>query len=349
LRALAAAHFNTPMLARTHGQPATPTRFGKEMAVFVERLTAQRRLLCDVPFQCKFAGATGQFNAHHVAVPSRPGGDGGDDANWPRFADELCRTAFDLERQQFTTQIAHYDMLAAVFDALRRINVVLIDFARDMWQYVSLGYLRQRVVAGEVGSSAMPHKVNPIHFENAEGNAGVANALFAHLSAKLPVSRLQRDLTDSTVLRNIGVPLAHTLLALRSLSTALARVDVNEQRLAADLHRNYAVVSEAVQTVLRRERYEQPYEAVKALTRTGDAHEIGDEHMEAFVDGLEGVGDDVKAELKAVTPMTFLGTLPDDEERLAEMGLLDAVCAANAAAATAAAADSTGGAVESKN
>ena len=284
-----------PMLARTHGQPASPTRLGKEIAVFVERLEKQLAMLQAVPFAAKFGGATGNFNAHHVAYPA---------VDWVDFGNYFVNHVLGLSRSQFTTQIEHYDMMAAVMDALKRLNTILIDLNRDVWTYVSMDYFKQRIKAGEVGSSAMPHKVNPIDFENSEGNLGIANAIFEHLAAKLPISRLQRDLTDSTVLRNLGVPLAHTVVALRALLRGLEKLELNEAALRADLENNWAVVAEAIQTILRREAYPQPYEALKALTRNNQkitAAAIGD-----FIEKLE-ITETLKAELRAVTPFNYVG------------------------------------------
>ncbi len=286
-----------PMLARTHGQPASPTRFGKELLVFVERLDRAIRMVRAVPHTGKFGGATGNFNAHHVAFPA---------VDWCAFADGLL-AHLGLERQQYTTQIEHYDDLAALLDALKRINVILINLCRDMWTYISMEYLKQKIDHKQVGSSAMPHKVNPIDFENAEGNLGVANALLEHLSAKLPVSRLQRDLTDSTVLRNLGVPFAHSLVAFKSIARGLSKLLLNEERIRADLTDNYVVVSEGLQTVLRREGFDRPYETLKDLTRT-NTH-ITQAAIEAFIDKLN-VSDSVKRELKAITPFTYTGILP---------------------------------------
>ncbi len=286
---------NVPMLARTHGQPASPTMLGKEIMVFVERLEGQIDQLLNIPFAAKFGGATGNFNAHHVAFGN---------IDWVQFGNDFVEKKLGLERMQYTTQIEHYDNLAAQFDALKRINTILIDFCRDVWQYVSMEYFRQKVKAGEVGSSAMPHKVNPIDFENAEGNLGIANALYEHLSAKLPVSRLQRDLTDSTVLRNIGVPMSHSFLALRSLEKGIGKLVLNQDKMKDDLERNWAVVAEAIQTVLRRENYPQPYEALKALTR-GKAS-ITKQDIHEFVDTLK-VNAKVKKELKAITPHNYTG------------------------------------------
>ncbi|GAA4307469.1 adenylosuccinate lyase [Compostibacter hankyongensis] len=295
LKAQAGAWDNIPMLARTHGQPASPTRLGKEFRVFIERLEGQLEQLERIPFSAKFGGATGNFNAHHVAFPQ---------VDWIKFANRFVQRDLGLQRMQHTTQIEHYDNLAAQFDALKRINTILLDLCRDIWTYISMDYFKQKIKKDEVGSSAMPHKVNPIDFENAEGNLGIANALYEHLSAKLPVSRLQRDLTDSTVLRNIGVPLAHTLLALNSIRKGLGKLILNKERLEADLEDNWAVVAEAVQTVLRREQYPRPYEALKALTR-GGAH-ITRETMHRFIDGLK-VNAALKKELKKITPHNYTG------------------------------------------
>lgn len=287
-------HARIPMLARTHGQPASPTRLGKELEVFVERLDAQLRLLNAVPFSCKFGGATGNFNAHHAAYP---------EMDWVKLADRFCES-LGLRRQRFTTQIEHYDDLAALFDAMRRINTILIDLCRDVWQYISLGYFRQRTKAGEVGSSAMPHKVNPIDFENAEGNLGIANALFTHLSEKLPVSRLQRDLTDSTVTRNIGVPMAHTHIALHAMLKGLGKLQVDEAALRADLDEQWAVVAEGIQTILRRAGYDQPYERLKDLTRGKSRIDQAD--IAAFIEKLDTT-EDVKRQLRAITPHNYTG------------------------------------------
>jgi adenylosuccinate lyase len=284
-----------PMLAHTHGQPASPTRLGKEIMVFAERLEAQMDQVRQVPFSAKFGGATGNFNAHHVAYP---------DVNWPEFGNRFVQEALGLRRSQYTTQIEHYDNLAAYFDGLKRLNTILIDFSRDVWQYVSMGYFKQKIKAGEVGSSAMPHKVNPIDFENAEGNLGIANAVLEHLSAKLPISRLQRDLTDSTVLRNIGVPLSHILIALKSLERGIGKLELNEAALRHHLEENWAVVAEGIQTVLRREGYPQPYEALKDLTRKNE--KITEQTISNFIDTLQ-VSDAVKAELKKITPYTYTG------------------------------------------
>lgn len=284
-----------PMLARTHGQPASPTTVGKEFNVFVERLTTQTALMFSVPMTCKFGGATGNFNAHKVAYPR---------VDWITFADDFCRNALDLHRQETTTQIEHYDNLAALFDALKRICTIFIDFSRDIWAYVSMEYFKQTIKAGEVGSSAMPHKVNPIDFENAEGNLGIAIALFEHLSAKLPVSRLQRDLTDSTVCRNIGLPFAHTLIAMQSLSKGLNKLILNEEKIHDDLEANWVIVAEAIQTILRRECYPDPYGKLKELTRTGQ--KIGKSQLHEFIDTLK-VSKEVKKELKAITPFNYIG------------------------------------------
>ena len=285
---------DVPMLAHTHGQPATPTRLGKEFGVFRSRLEEQIAQLCAIKYPAKFGGATGGMNAHRVAYPS---------VDWPAFADSFV-AGLGLRRSSPTTQIEHYDNLAAVFDCMRRINTVLIDLCRDVWTYISMEYFHQKVIAGEVGSSAMPHKVNPIDFENAEGNLGMADAVLTFLSLKLPVSRMQRDLTDSTVLRNMGVPVSHGLIALASLKKGLGKLILNREALDADLHRNWAVVAEALQTILRREGYPHPYEALKALTRTGAA--IEEKTISDFIDGLD-VPDTVKDEMRAVTPWTYTG------------------------------------------
>ena len=295
LEVLAREWKDIPMLARTHGQPASPTRLGKEILVFIERLEDQVELLIQVPFSAKFGGATGNFNAHYVAFP---------DKDWAKLGDEFVEGTLGLQRQQYTTQIEHYDNLAAHFDAIRRINTILIDFCRDIWTYVSMDYFKQKVKKGEIGSSAMPHKVNPIDFENAEGNLGVANALFEHFAAKLPVSRLQRDLTDSTVLRNIGVPFAHTILALKSIEKGLDKLVLNKERLIQDLENNWAVVAEAIQTVLRRENYPKPYEALKELTRGQEG--ITKQSIHSFIDGLK-VSATLKKELKKITPFNYTG------------------------------------------
>jgi adenylosuccinate lyase len=299
LKKTARQWMDIPMLARTHGQPASPTRLGKEIMVFAERLEQQVSLMQVIPYSCKFGGATGNLNAHVVAYPK---------TDWILFANRFCADKLGLQRQQYTTQIEHYDHFAAHFDALRRINTILVDFCRDVWTYVSMEYFRQQVKKGEVGSSAMPHKVNPIDFENAEGNLGLANALFEFLSAKLPISRLQRDLTDSTVLRNIGVPFSHTVLAIKSIEKGLGKLLLNEDAIARDLNANWAVVAEAIQTILRRANYPNPYEALKELTR-GNA-EINRETLHAFISGLK-VSKEVKKELKAVTPFNYVGVLPE--------------------------------------
>ena len=286
---------DVPMLARTHGQPASPTTLGKEFMVFVERVEKQLAMLHDIAVPAKFGGATGNFNAHHVAYPA---------VDWIAFANRFVGNTLGLTRSQYTTQIEHYDNLAALFDALKRIDTILIDLCRDMWTYISMEYFKQRIKAGEIGSSAMPHKVNPIDFENAEGNLGIANALYEHLAGKLPVSRMQRDLTDSTVLRNVGVPVAHTLLAVASLMKGLGKVILNEEALRRDLDDNWAVVAEGIQTVLRRAGYPSPYEALKALTRT-NTH-ITAEAIAAFIAGLD-VSEEVKAELRAITPASYTG------------------------------------------
>ncbi|WP_400190130.1 adenylosuccinate lyase [Hymenobacter sp. B81] len=295
LRAFAAEWQAVPMLARTHGQPASPTRLGKEIEVFIARLDAQLRLLRQVPFGAKFGGATGNFNAHHVAYPG---------VDWHQFGTRFVNEQLGLSRSYPTTQIEHYDHLAATCDGLKRLNTILIDLCRDVWQYISLGYFRQQIKAGEVGSSAMPHKVNPIDFENAEGNLGLANAVLEHLAAKLPISRLQRDLTDSTVLRNLGVPLGHTLLSLTALQRGLGKLALDPAALHRDLEQNWAVVAEAIQTILRREAYPDPYNALKGLTRTGEA--ISARTLQGFIDGLD-VPDAVKAELRAITPHSYVG------------------------------------------
>ena len=284
-----------PMLARTHGQPASPTRLGKEIFVFVDRLTQQIKLLETVPFAAKFGGATGNFNAHHAAYPH---------IDWIAFGNRLVNEALGLQRSRVTTQIEHYDHMAAFFDGVKRINTILLDLCRDLWAYISMDYFKQTIKKGEIGSSAMPHKVNPIDFENAEGNLGIANALLEHLSAKLPISRLQRDLTDSTVTRNIGVPLGHTLIALKSLKRGLDKLILNEDALKKDLDNNWAVVAEGIQTVLRREGYPKPYEALLALTRT---HAVIDQAaIVAFIDTLD-VAEGVKKELLAITPQSYTG------------------------------------------
>jgi len=287
--------WNVPMLAKTHGQPASPTNLAKEFKVFVERLNGQLSLLKQVPHSCKFGGATGNLNAHLVTFP---------DMDWKAFANEFCDSKLGLVRQQYTTQIEHYDNMGAMFDAIKRLNTILIDLCRDVWMYVSMEYFKQQIKAGEVGSSAMPHKVNPIDFENAEGNLGMANAILEHLSQKLPVSRLQRDLTDSTVLRNIGVPLGHVAIAISSITRGLGKLIINQAAIDADLEANWAVVAEAIQNILRREAYPSPYEALRDLTRTNEA--MTKERIHTFIDGLSTT-DAIKAELKTVTPFSYTG------------------------------------------
>ena len=286
---------NVPMLAKTHGQPASPTRLGKEIMVYVYRLEEQLRSLKETPVTAKFGGATGNFNAHHVAYPQY---------DWREFGNSFVSEKLGLEREQYTTQISNYDWLAAIFDAMRRINTIVIDLDRDFWMYISMDYFKQKIKAGEVGSSAMPHKVNPIDYENSEGNLGIANAVLQFLAAKLPVSRLQRDLTDSTVLRNVGVPMGHALIAFSSTLKGLRKLILNEQKLQEDLDNTWAVVAEGIQTILRREAYPNPYETLKALTRTNE--KMTAETIAAFIDTLE-VSDDVKAELRAITPATYTG------------------------------------------
>ncbi len=295
LEGLASQWQDVALLAHTHGQPASPTRLGKEIMVYVSRLKSQLELLKATPVSGKFGGATGNFNAHSVAFPQ---------VDWNSFARSFLSEKLGLVREYPTTQISHYDNMAALFDAVRRVNTILLDLDRDMWMYISMNYFKQRIKAGEVGSSAMPHKVNPIDFENSEGNLGLANAVLAHLSQKLPVSRLQRDLTDSTVLRNVGVPLAHSLIAIASTAKGLGKLLLNEEAIARDLQQNYAVVAEGIQTILRREGYPNPYETLKALTRVNTA--ITPEIVNDFIDTLE-VSDDVKAELRAITPMNYTG------------------------------------------
>lgn len=284
-----------PMLAKTHGQPASPTRLGKEIRVFAYRLEKQIELLKQVPVSGKFGGATGNFNAHRVAFPDR---------DWRAFAKKFLNESLGIEREEWTTQISNYDNLAALFDAMARINTIMIDLDRDMWQYISMEYFKQKIKAGEVGSSAMPHKVNPIDFENSEGNLGLANAILNHLAGKLPVSRLQRDLTDSTVLRNVGVPLAHMMIALHSTLKGLHKLLLNEAAISRDLDNMWNVVAEAIQTILRREGYEKPYETLKALTRTNS--KVDAESIASFIDTLK-VSDAVKEELKAITPHNYTG------------------------------------------
>jgi len=295
LKELAMEWKDVPMLARTHGQPASPTRLGKEILVFVERLEEQMRQLFNIPFAAKFGGATGNYNAHHVAYPN---------VDWKKFGTQFVEEGLGLHHSFPTTQIEHYDHFAAFFDALKRINTIIIDLDRDIWTYVSMDYFKQKIKAGEIGSSAMPHKVNPIDFENSEGNLGIANAIFEHLSAKLPVSRLQRDLTDSTVLRNIGVPIGHTLIAFEATLKGLNKLLLNEDKFAEDLEKNWAVVAEAIQTILRREGYPNPYEALKGLTRTNAA--ITKASIHEFI-GILDVSDTIKAELLAISPSNYVG------------------------------------------
>lgn len=295
LKSLSQEWKDIPMLARTHGQPASPTRLGKEIGVFVQRLEEQLRLLFNVPFAAKFGGATGNFNAHHVAYPQ---------IDWKMFGTKFVEETLGLHHSFPTTQIEHYDHMAAFFDGLKRINNILIDLDRDIWTYVSMDYFKQKIKEGEIGSSAMPHKVNPIDFENSEGNLGMANALFEYLSSKLPISRLQRDLTDSTVLRNIGVPMGHTLIGFESTRKGLSKLLLNSAKLEEDLENNWAVVAEAIQTILRREGYPQPYEALKGLTRTNTA--INKKTIADFIDTLN-VTDDIKKELKHISPSNYSG------------------------------------------
>ncbi len=286
---------DVPMLARTHGQPASPTRLGKELQVFVYRVQEQLKLLKDMPCSAKFGGATGNFNAHHVAYP---------DFDWKAFGNQFVNEFLGLEREQFTTQISNYDYHSAIYDNLKRINTIFIDLDRDVWTYISMNYFKQKLKEGEVGSSAMPHKVNPIDFENSEGNLGIANALFSFLADKLPISRLQRDLTDSTVIRNIGVPLAHTVIGFKSLLNGLNKLQLNKEAFAKDLEENWAVVAEAIQTVLRRENYPQPYEALKKLTRVNTA--ITEQVIKDFIEALD-VSDAVKEELRQISPSNYTG------------------------------------------
>ena len=286
---------NVPMLAKTHGQPASPTRLGKEIMVFVYRLEEQLRALKDTPITAKFGGATGNYNAHHVAYPQY---------DWREFGNQFVSEKLGLEREQWTTQISNYDWLGAIFDAMRRINTIIIDLDRDFWMYISMEYFKQKIKAGEVGSSAMPHKVNPIDFENSEGNMGIANAVLGFLAQKLPVSRLQRDLTDSTVLRNVGVPMGHAMIAIQSTLKGLRKLILNEDKLQEDLDNTWAVVAEAIQTILRREAYPNPYEALKALTRTNQ--KMTEQTIHEFIQGLE-VSDEVKEELMAITPSNYTG------------------------------------------
>ncbi len=298
LNTLGTQWMDVPVLAHTHGQPASPTRLGKELFVFTERLAIQLAELKRIPLSGKFGGATGNFNAHHIAYPA---------IDWVAFANKFLNEKLGIERQQTTTQIEHYDQLAAKFDALKRIHNILTDLCRDMWSYIGMNYFRQSIKAGEVGSSAMPHKVNPIDFENAEGNFGVANAMLEYMAGKLPISRLQRDLTDSTVLRNVGVPLAHSIIALQSLSKGLGKLQLNEAAIQADLEANWSVVAEAIQTILRREGYPKPYEALRDLTRTNEV--INKDSLHRFIDTL-AVDNAVKVELKALSPHTYLGVKP---------------------------------------
>jgi len=298
IQSLAVSWKDIPLLARTHGQPASPTKLGKEFMVFVERLHNQIALFLNIPYAAKFGGATGNFNAHHIAFPKR---------NWVELGNEFVEDRLGLQRMQFTTQIEHYDYFAAHFDNLKRINNILIDMSRDIWTYISMDYFKQKTKKGEVGSSAMPHKVNPIDFENAEGNLGMANALLEHLSAKLPVSRLQRDLTDSTVLRNIGTPVAHMTIAIKSIEKGLGKLVLNESKLKSDLENNWAVVAEAIQTILRRENYPNPYEALKDLTRGNNS--IDKKSIHAFIGKLK-VSAAIKAELKKITPHNYTGIHP---------------------------------------
>jgi len=295
LKEKAEAWMAIPMLAKTHGQPASPTRLGKEVMVFVYRLEQQMELLKAVPVSAKFGGATGNFNAHHVAYP---------EYDWKKFGNHFVGDVLGLKREEWTTQISNYDNFSAIFDGLKRINTILIDLNRDFWQYISMEYFKQKIKAGEVGSSAMPHKVNPIDFENAEGNLGIANALLDHLSGKLPISRLQRDLTDSTVLRNVGVPLAHIEIAFKSLTKGLNKLLLNESALKDDLEQCWAVVAEGIQTILRREGYPKPYEALKALTRTNEG--ITEKSIKEFIETLD-ISEKVKTELKAITPHNYTG------------------------------------------
>ncbi len=296
LSELAMEYAEVPMLAKTHGQPASPTTLGKEIAVFLERLVRQIEALAAVPATGKFGGATGNFNAHLAAFPA---------VDWREFAHNFLKDRLGLQREYFTTQISNYDSLAAAFDALKRINTIIIDLDRDIWSYISMNYFKQKIKAGEVGSSAMPHKVYPIDFENSEGNLGVANAIFEHLSAKLPISRLQRDLTDSTVLRNVGVPLAHTLIAVESTLKGLGKLILNREAIDADLDGCWSVVAEGIQTILRREGYPKPYEALKALTRTNSV--VDEAAISNFIDNLEGITPEVRAELHALKPSTYVG------------------------------------------
>lgn len=298
LQALAAQWKDIPMLAHTHGQPASPTLLGKELMVFVERIQHQLQLFAKIPFSAKFGGSVGNFNAHHVAFPKK---------DWIALGNRFVEKTLGLQRQQFTTQIEHYDNMAAQFDTMKRINTILMDLCKDMWTYISMNYFKQKIKKGEVGSSTMPHKINPINFENAEGNLGLANALLEHLSAKLPISRLQRDLTDSTVLRNVGVPFAHTILAILSIKKGLHSLVLNKTKMQADLEDNWAVIAEAIQTILRRESYPEPYEALKTLTRKHSS--ITQKNMHQFIDNLK-VSAALKKELKKITPFNYVGIIP---------------------------------------
>jgi len=289
------SEWDLPMLAKTHGQPASPTNLAKEFKVYIERVEGQLKLLAAVPHTCKFGGATGNMNAHLVTFP---------DIDWRSFGNTFCTEKLGLQRQQYTTQIEHYDNMGAIFDTVKRINTILLDMCRDIWMYVSMDYFKQKIIAGEVGSSAMPHKVNPIDFENAEGNLGMANAILEHLSQKLPISRLQRDLTDSTVLRNIGVPMGHVAIAISSITRGMDKLIVNKAAIDADLEKNWAVVGEAIQNILRREGYPKPYEALRDLTRTNEV--MNQQRIHTFVDTLN-VSDAIKTELKAITPFNYIG------------------------------------------
>jgi adenylosuccinate lyase len=295
LRRMAIEWSNVPMLTRTHGQPASPTLLGKEIHVFVERIEKQLKQLKAIPYSAKFGGATGNFNAHFVSYPN---------IDWRAFADDFVNNRLGLSRSQHTTQIEHYDNLGALFHAMARINTILIDFSRDIWTYISMDYFKQKVIENEVGSSAMPHKVNPIDFENAEGNFGIANAIFNHLAAKLPISRLQRDLTDSTVSRNVGVPYGHTIIGFKSLLRGMHKIELNQNKLQADLSNNWAVVAEAIQNILRRENYPNPYEALKALTR--GQGKITEATIKAFIEGLD-ISENIKVELRQITPFNYVG------------------------------------------
>jgi adenylosuccinate lyase len=298
IKLLAEQWKDIPMLAYTHGQAASPTKLGKEFMVFVERLENQIELLINIPVSAKFGGATGNFNAHHIAFPK---------VDWIKFANEFVDTKLGLQRLQFTTQIEHYDNLAAAFDAMKRINTIFIDLCRDLWTYISMDYFKQKTIKGEVGSSVMPHKVNPIDFENAEGNLGLANSLFEHLASKLPVSRLQRDLTDSTVLRNIGLPFSHSIIAFQSVEKGLSKLILNDEKIYEDLENNWVVVTEAIQTILRREKYPNPYESLKELTR--GKKKIDKKLIHQFIDSLN-ISATVKKELKSITPHNYTGIYP---------------------------------------